>query len=207
MAAIDARQHWEGVYQRNSPNQTSWYQAHLSTSLEWIAGIAPDRSAAIIDVGGGESTLPDDLLALGYCNITVLDIAEGALRKSQARMGKAAKRIRWIAGDVMQAALPERGYDLWHDRAVFHFLIDAVDRAAYVRQLASALKSGGHALIATFGPEGPERCSGLITSRYDAAALARELGADFLLQKSSLVEHRTPRGTTQQFLYCDFVRK
>lgn len=207
MAAIDVRQHWEGVYRTKSPDQTSWYEPHLNTSLEWIAKAAPERSSAIIDVGAGESTLPDDLLALGYCNITVLDIAEGALRRSQARMCRAAEQIRWIAGDVTQVALPEHGYDLWHDRAVFHFLIDAVDRVAYVRQLASALKSGGHALIATFGPEGPERCSGLITSRYDAAALARELGADFLLQKSSLVEHLTPRGTTQQFLYCDFIRK
>ena len=207
MAAMDARRHWEGVYQTKSPDQTSWYGPRLSTSLEWIAEAAPERSSAIVDVGGGESTLPDDLLALGYCNITVLDIAESALRKSQARLGEAAERIRWVAGDVTQVALPEQTYDLWHDRAVFHFLTDPTERAAYVQQLASALKSGGHALIATFGPEGPERCSGLVTNRYDAAGLARELGPDFLPQKSSLVEHRTPRGTTQQFLYCDFVRK
>lgn len=204
---MDARRHWEDLYQTRSPEQTSWHQAHLSTSLEWIAEMAPARSSAIIDVGGGESTLPDDLIALGYRDVTILDIAEGALRKSQARLGAAAKQIRWIAGDVTQVVLPASGYDLWHDRAVFHFLTELTDRAAYVRQLASALKSGGHALIATFGREGPERCSGLVTNRYDAAALARELGAEFLLQKSSLVEHRTPRGRTQQFLYCDFVRK
>jgi SAM-dependent methyltransferase len=204
---MDSRLHWEGVYQTKSPEQTSWHQPHLKTSLEWIADVAPARSAAIIDVGGGESTIPDDLLALGYCNITVLDIAEGALRKSQARLGSAAKHVRWIAGDVTQVALSLRGYDLWHDRAVFHFLTESTGRAAYVRQLASALKSGGHALIATFGPNGPERCSGLVTNRYDAAALARELGPDFLLQKSSLVDHLTPFGTAQQFLYCDFIRK
>lgn len=204
---MDSRRHWEGVYQTKSPEQTSWYMAHLNTSLEWIAEVAPEQSAAIIDVGGGESTLPDDLIALGYRDLTVLDIAEGALKKSQARLGKAAKQIRWIAGDVTQVAFPADGYDVWHDRAVFHFLTVPADRAAYVRQLAAALKSGGHALIATFGPEGPERCSGLVTNRYDATTLARELGPDFLLQKSSLIQHQTPRGTTQQFLYCDFVRK
>jgi 2-polyprenyl-3-methyl-5-hydroxy-6-metoxy-1,4-benzoquinol methylase len=197
--------HWERIYQTKSPVETSWFQPHLQTSLDWISEAAPDRFASIIDVGGGESTLADDLLARRYCFLTVLDIAEAAIRKSQERLGSAAKNIDWLVGDVIEVALPPRAYDVWHDRAVFHFLTEPDQRLAYVRQLSSSLKIGGHVVIATFGPEGPERCSGLVTRRYNAGSLQRELGQDFRLMRSSVVEHQTPFGTAQQFLYCHFT--
>ncbi len=197
--------HWERIYQTKSPEQTSWYQPHLQTSLDWITDAAPDRSAAIIDVGGGQSTLVDDLLTLQYLALTVLDVSEAAIGNSQHRLGPAAKNIRWLTGDVTKVSLPPRAYDVWHDRAVFHFLAQLEQRSAYVRQLASSLKVGGHVVIATFGPDGPETCSGLATLRYDAQSLQRELGQNFRMVKSSAVEHQTPFGTAQQFLYCHFI--
>jgi 2-polyprenyl-3-methyl-5-hydroxy-6-metoxy-1,4-benzoquinol methylase len=197
--------HWERIYQTKSPVETSWFQPHLQTSLDWISEAAPDRSASIIDVGGGESTLADDLLARQYCFLSILDIAETAIRKSQDRLGAAAKNIKWLAGDVTEVALRPRTYDVWHDRAVFHFLTEPDQRLAYVRQLSSSLKIGGHVVIATFGPQGPERCSGLVAKRYNAESLQNELGRDFRLVRSSVVKHQTPFGTAQQFLYCHFT--
>lgn len=198
--------HWGRVYESKAPGEMSWYQPHLETSIEWVVQAASDRGAAIIDVGGGDSTLVDDLLALGYRDVTVLDVAEAATGRSRGRLGEAGARVKWIAADVTEAELPERGYDVWHDRAAFHFLTDTTQRREYVRRMARALKPGGHAVIATFGPEGPEQCSGLPTMRYDAAALGRELGPEFRLSRSAVVEHRTPAGRAQQFVYCDFVR-
>lgn len=197
--------HWEHIYQTKSPVETSWFEPRLQTSLDWISEAAPDRSASIIDVGGGESTLSDDLLAMHYRSLTVLDIAEAAITKSRNRLGAAAEKINWLVGNVIEVALPPRAYDVWHDRAVFHFLIEPDQRLAYVRQLSSCLKIGGHVVIATFGPQGPEKCSGLVTMRYNAESLQRELGQDFRLVRSSVVEHHTPFGTAQQFLYCHFT--
>lgn len=202
---MGSQSHWEQVYTTKSANETSWYQPHLHTSLDWISAAVPDHSSSIIDIGGGESTLVDDLLALGYSNVTVLDIAEAPIKKSQIRLGDASKQINWLVADITQATLPTRSYDLWHDRAVFHFLIEPEQRRAYVHQLISALKPGGHAVIATFGPDGPQKCSGLPTKRYDAQSLQRELGPNFQLSRSALIEHHTPFGTTQEFLYCDFT--
>ena len=200
--SMATQDHWQRIYQTKSPQETSWYQPHLQTSLDWISEAVPDRSASIIDVGGGEATLVDDLLARQYRSLTVVDVAEAAIRKSQNRLGPAAKSIHWIVGNLTEVSLPPRAYDLWHDRAVFHFFTESEQRMAYVRQLASSLKIGGHALIATFGPQGPEKCSGLVTRRYDAESLLRELGQDFRLVRDAVVEHQTPFGTTQQFLYC-----
>ncbi|MGC1363049.1 MAG: class I SAM-dependent methyltransferase [Silvibacterium sp.] len=202
---MGTQSHWERIYQTKSPEQTSWYQPHLQTSLDWITDAAPDRSAAIIDVGGGQSTLVDDLLTLQYRALTVLDVAEAAIRNSRQRLGPAAKNIQWLTGDVTKVSLPPRAYDVWHDRAVFHFLAQPEQRSAYVRQLALSLKMGGHVVIATFGPDGPETCSGLATRRYDAQSLQRELGQNFRMVKSSAVDHQTPFGTMQQFLYCHFI--
>ena len=197
--------HWQHIYQTKSPVETSWFEPRLQTSLDWISEAAPDRSASIIDVGGGESTLSDDLLAMHYRSLTVLDIAEAAITKSRNRLGAAAEKINWLVGNVIEVALPPRAYDVWHDRAVFHFLTEPDQRLAYVRQLSSSLKTGGHVVIATFGPQGPEKCSGLVTMRYNADSLQRELGQDFRLVRSSVVEHHTPFGTAQQFLYCQFT--
>lgn len=196
--------HWEKIYGAKAPDQVSWYRPHLETSLALIERAAENKSAAIIDVGGGESTLVDDLLARGYQNITVLDISETALRVAKKRLGKAAEFVHWIAADVTQAGLTEGAYDVWHDRAVFHFLTSAERRAAYIRTVARSVKRGGHVVIATFGPEGPTKCSGLDVVRYDAESLLHQFGAPFSLIESSTELHQTPLGTTQQFLYCHF---
>jgi 2-polyprenyl-3-methyl-5-hydroxy-6-metoxy-1,4-benzoquinol methylase len=199
---MDAQTHWEKIYTQKAPDQVSWYRPHLERSLEIIRRAASDRTASIIDVGGGESTLVDDLLAAGYENLTVLDVSRTAIEVTKKRLGKAAEYVQWIAGDIRQVELPTRAYDVWHDRAVFHFLTAPEDRAAYVRQVARAVKTGGHVIISTFGPEGPQKCSGLDVVRYDADSLHDEFGARFRLIESSQELHQTPSGKIQQFLYC-----
>jgi len=197
-----SKAHWESVYGGKAPEAVSWYRAHLERSLALIERSCPGRSASIIDVGGGESTLVDDLLAKGYGHVTVLDISEKALEVARTRLGARAAAVTWLAADITKAALPARGYDLWHDRAVFHFLTRAEDRAAYVRQVAASVKTGGYVIVATFGPEGPEKCSGLDVVRYDTGSLHEQFGAGFRLLDSATELHQTPFGTTQQFLYC-----
>jgi 2-polyprenyl-3-methyl-5-hydroxy-6-metoxy-1,4-benzoquinol methylase len=199
---MNTQTHWEKIYTEKAPDAVSWYRPHLETSLELIGRAASDFSASIIDVGGGESTLVDDLLARGYENITVLDISQTAIDVNRKRLGKAFERVHWLVADVIQVELPRSAYDVWHDRAVFHFLTLPGDRAAYVRQVAHAVKPGGHVIVSTFGPEGPTKCSGLDVVRYDAESLHREFGVHFRLLKSSKELHRTPFGTMQQFLYC-----
>lgn len=202
----DKQQHWETVYRTKAADAVSWYRPHLDTSLALIERAAPDRSAAVLDVGGGASTLVDDLLARGYGDLSVLDISAAALNVARERLGEAANAVTWLAADLLDAPLPQARYDLWHDRAVFHFLTQAEQRAHYLRQLARALKPGGHAILATFGPQGPLKCSGLDTIRYDAGELARELGDGFTLLDSIMEFHATPFGTTQPFLYALFRR-
>ena len=195
------KQHWETVYRTKAADAVSWYRPHLDTSLALIERALPDRAGALIDIGGGESTLVDDLLARGYRELTVLDISAAAIAVARQRLGDAADGVTWLASDIMQAALPARHFELWHDRALFHFLTGAEQRAAYVERLLHALKPGGHAIIATFGPQGPAKCSGLETVRYDAASLQRELGPRFALIEHSTELHHTPFDTTQQFVY------
>ncbi len=199
---MDARTHWERVYATKAPEAVSWYRAHLETSLALIERAAGASAASIIDVGGGESTLVDDLLTRGYRNITVLDISETAIEVTKRRLGPAAKSIRWIAADLSRAELGTQTYDVWHDRAVFHFLTTLDERVAYVRQVSRAVKPGGHVIVSTFGKGGPARCSGLPVMRYDAESLHEKFGAHFRLVDASEELHRTPFGTTQQFLYC-----
>ena len=199
---MDPKTHWEKVYATKTPDAVSWYRRHLDRSLALIERAVPERSALIIDVGGGESTLVDDLLLRGYANITVLDISQGAIDVTRSRLGSAADQVRWIAADITEIELEPRAYDLWHDRAVFHFLTAPEQRTAYVRQVARSVKPGGHVIVSAFGPEGPTRCSGLEVVRYDAESLHREFGVRFGLVESSTEMHRTPFETTQQFLYC-----
>lgn len=199
---MDVKTHWENVYQTKDPEAVSWYRPHLETSLALIERTGVGHSSAIIDVGGGESTLADDLLARGYQNITVLDISETAIDVCKNRMGAAAGRIHWLAADVTRTELPTSTYDVWHDRAVFHFLTGPEQRAAYVRNVARSVKRDGHVIVSTFGPEGPMKCSGLDVVRYNADSLHDQFGARFRLVESSKELHRTPFGTTQQFLYC-----
>ena len=167
-----------------------------------IERAAPDPSSSIIDVGGGESTLVDDLLAGGYENITILDVSQTAMDVTKTRLGLAAEQVHWLVADITEAQLEPGAYDVWHDRAVFHFLTTSEHCVAYVRQVAHAVKPGGHVIISTFGPEGPTKCSGLDVIRYDAESLHDQFGVRFRLVKSSKELHRTPFGTTQQFLFC-----
>jgi len=199
---VDAKTHWEKVYATKAPDAVSWYRRHLETSLALIERAVPVRSASIIDVGGGESTLVDDLLLRGYENITVLDVSHAAIDITKSRLSSAGDQVRWIVADITQIELEPRAYDLWHDRAVFHFLTAPDQRAAYIRQVARSVRPGGHVIVSAFGPEGPTRCSGLEVVRYDAESLRREFGVSFRLIESSTELHRTPFDTTQQFLYC-----
>lgn len=199
---MDTKTHWDKVYTTKAPDAVSWYRAHLETSLALIERAVDARSASIIDVGGGESTLVDDLLLRGYKNVTVLDVSQGAIDLTKGRLGAAAEQVRWLVADITKIELELGAYDLWHDRAVFHFLTDREQRTAYVRQVARSVKPGGHIIVSTFGPEGPTKCSGLEVMRYDAESLHREFGARFRLIESSKEVHHTPFGTTQQFLYC-----
>lgn len=199
---MDPKTHWDKVYQTKPATEVSWYRPHLEVSLQLIEEAAPDHAARIIDVGGGESTLVDDLLGRGYRDLTVLDISATALTVAKERVGTSAACVRWLCGDVTKIELPRQRYDVWHDRAVFHFLTDANDRAAYVRQVAHAVKPGGHVIVATFGPEGPTRCSGLDVVRYDPDALHDQFGPGFRLVRHLTELHRTPAGAIQQFTYC-----
>jgi SAM-dependent methyltransferase len=194
--------HWEKVYAARRPQSLSWYRAHLETSLSLIDRVASSQAAPIIDVGGGASTLVDDLLARGFENVTVLDVSKTAIDFARRRLRTNAKRVHWIVSDVLTAELEPGAYEIWHDRAAFHFFTQARQRKAYVRQVARALKPGGHVVIGTFGPAGPSMCSGLDIIRYDAKALHREFGKHFQLIESSCELHHTPGGVTQEFLYC-----
>ena len=199
---MDVKTHWEKVYTTKAPDAVSWYRQHLETSLALIERAADAREASIIDVGGGESTLVDDLLLRGYTNLTVLDVSQTAIEVTKKRLGSAAERVHWLVGDITEIELEPHTYDLWHDRAVFHFLTATELRLAYVRQVIRAVKPGGHVIISTFGPEGPTKCSGLQVMRYDAESLHGEFGRHFRLAESSEEFHKTPSGTAQQFLYC-----
>ena len=167
-----------------------------------IEEAAPQLDAEIIDAGGGEATLVDDLLDRGYRFVSVLDISPVALDAAKARLGERAKAVSWLCGDATTFGFARHAYDVWHDRAVFHFLTDPKDRAAYVRQVARAVRPGGYVIVATFGPEGPTKCSGLDVMRYDPNALHEEFGASFRLLKHLTEMHQTPAGATQQFTYC-----
>ncbi|MGV8928402.1 MAG: class I SAM-dependent methyltransferase [Brevundimonas sp.] len=199
---MTTKAHWEGVYQTKAVDEVSWYRPHLEVSLRLIEQATTDTGSAIIDVGGGEATLVDDLVARGYSDVTVLDISQAAIEVAKARMGSAATSVRWITGDITGVELEAARYDVWHDRAVFHFLTNADDRAAYVRQVARAVRVGGHVIVATFGPDGPEKCSGLDVVRYDAENLHGEFGPKFRLLDSVTELHETPWGAPQQFMYC-----
>ncbi len=199
---MDAKTHWEKVYKTKQPEAVSWYRAHLEKSLSLIERAAHSRSASIIDIGAGESTLVDDLLATGYQDITVFDVSQTALDVTKKRLGPRAEQIKWIVADITQVEFEPSAYDVWHDRAVFHFLTSNEQRAAYVRNVAKAVRTGGHVIVSTFGPEGPTKCSGLEVMRYDAESLHDEFGIRFRLMESSKELHKTPFGTTQQFLYC-----
>jgi SAM-dependent methyltransferase len=193
--------HWQDVYGNKAEDQTSWYRPHLDVSLDMIdtLGLAP--LAPIIDVGGGRSTLVDDLIGRGYRDLTVLDLSEAALSQSRSRLGRVAEAVHWIAGDVLDADLPSARFALWHDRAVFHFFTDEARQDRYIERVRAALKPGGHAIVATFAADGPQRCSGLPVCRYDGDSLAQRFGAGFERVDTRRELHRTPFDSVQPFTY------
>lgn len=199
---MNVETHWERIYREKAPDAVSWYRPHLGMSLSLIEKTAPERNVSIIDVGGGKSTLVDDLLAHGYENLSVLDVSRTAIEVTKKRPGARSDGVRWITADVARFAFGHNANDIWHDRAVFHFLTTTTQRQVYILQVTRAVKPGGHVLVGTFGPEGPTKCSGLDVVRYDARSLHAEFGGRFRLLETTKELHNTPFGTTQQFLYC-----
>ncbi|MGH7524345.1 MAG: class I SAM-dependent methyltransferase [Gemmatimonadales bacterium] len=201
---MNLKSYWNEIHRTKPPDQVSWFQREATRSLRLMQEVAPARNSAILDVGGGASTLVDGLLALGYQQLTVLDISTEALARAQQRLGGAADRIVWLEASVLDVALPARGFDLWHDRAGFHFLTSAADRRRYVDQVRRTLRPSGHLLLATFAEDGPARCSGLEVRRYSREQLHEEFGAGFKMLASEREEHVTPSGARQAFTYCLF---
>ena len=197
--------HWEGVYTKKGENEVSWFQENPAPSLELIAQVGATPASAIIDIGGGASRLVDNLIDRDFEDVTVLDLSVAALEAAKTRLGGRASQVHWIAADATVWE-PAKGYDVWHDRAAFHFLTEDHDRAAYVVRLERALKVGGHAIIATFALDGPERCSGLPVVRYDPVSLGRTLGRAFRLVDSRQHAHATPWGSDQSFQFSVFRR-
>lgn len=202
----DRTTHWQNVYATKSETEVSWFQASPAISLEMIRAASPDRAAAIIDIGGGASRLVDALLQDGYRNLTVLDLSANALDTAKKRIGATASTVDWIVADATTWR-PAKTWDVWHDRAAFHFLTDPRDRAAYVERLRSAVAPGGHVIIATFAPDGPEKCSGLPVQRHDSASLSAELGPEFELVETRSETHHTPWHSTQAFQFSRFRRR
>ena len=202
-----SKAHWENIYSTKSPESVSWYQPHAQRSLDWIVRTGIAREAQIIDVGGGASTLVDDLLDEGYEHITVLDLSDAALHVARKRLGARAEQVRWCESDVTTAEFPALMFNVWHDRAVFHFLTEAADRRAYVKQLRHAVKPGGHIIMATFSLDGPTHCSGLPIVQYSADTLQAEFGSYFELVEHANEQHTTPSGAVQHFIYCHFIKR
>ena len=199
---MDSKAHWETIYKTKQPHEVSWFQREAEISLKLIRQVAPLPTPAILDVGGGASTLVDGLLAAEYRRVTVLDLASAALDQARGRLGAAARRVTWREADILTAELSPAVFDVWHDRAVFHFLTSSADRERYVAQALRAVKPGGHVLVATFADDGPTKCSGLPVVRYTPSALHDEFGSAFRLLDSVREEHVTPSGARQAFVYC-----
>lgn len=198
--------HWERTYTAKDETAVSWFQPEAARSLALIRAAAPDNAAAIIDIGGGASRLADGLLAEGYTDLTVLDLSETALDRAKARIGSRAGGVSWIAADILEW-VPQRRWDVWHDRAVFHFLTETAEQNTYIEAMKRGTKPGSTIIMATFAPSGPERCSGLPVQRYSPATLARRLGTAFALYDEAAETHHTPFGTTQDFIYAAFRRR
>jgi SAM-dependent methyltransferase len=205
MNAEGRHDHWQNVYASKRENEVSWFQENPAPSLELIERVSANPTSAIIDIGGGASRLVDALIERGFSAVSVLDLSEAALATAKARLGERADRVQWIASDVTTWQ-PAQSFDIWHDRAAFHFLDQACDRAAYLSRLRQAVRPSGHAIIATFALDGPERCSGLPVVRYDAARLAETLGEGFSLVETRSHQHTTPWHSVQQFQFSMFRR-
>jgi SAM-dependent methyltransferase len=205
MTADDRRAHWQNVYLTKSEQQVSWTQQDPEPSLSLIAKYARSTRASIIDIGGGASRLVDVLWQHGYHTITVLDLSQAALDATKQRLVDAPS-IRWIAADITRWQ-PPTAFDIWHDRAAFHFLVEEGDREAYLKSLHAGVKTGGHAIIATFALDGPEKCSGLPVQRYDPETLASTIGPAFELVEQRRHRHTTPWGAVQSFQFSVLRRR
>lgn len=203
---MESKEHWEKVYGTKSAEEVSWFQEHAGLSLRLIQDADVPGTASIIDVGGGASVLVDDLLSLGYGDVTVLDLSGAAITTAKSRLGESASAVDWIEANILDVQLPAATYDVWHDRAVFHFLTNEQDRHAYVEQVLHAVKPGGLVIVATFAEDGPTECSGLPVMRYNAQQLHSEFGEPFILLGHKKELHHTPGGKEQKFVYC-FCRK
>lgn len=203
---MKSKDHWEKVYGTRSATEVSWFQEHAGLSLKLIQEAETPVTASIIDVGGGASVLADDLLSSDYKDITVLDLSGAAIATAKSRLGSSAKSVKWMEANILDVELPAANYDVWHDRAVFHFLTSDGDRHAYVKQVLHAVKPGGLVIVATFAEDGPTECSGLPVMRYSAEQLYSEFGGPFILLGHEKESHHTPDGKEQKFVYC-FCRK
>jgi SAM-dependent methyltransferase len=199
------KEHWEKIYGERKPDEVSWFQSEPVKSLELIRHSGASREAAIIDVGGRASVLVDRLLELGYKDLSVLDISAAALAYAKKRLDEKARLVHWFEADITKFETG-RLFDVWHDRAVFHFLTDALDRAKYVALLREAIRPGGHLILVAFAPDGPEKCSGLTVCGYDAELITAELGPEFQLMREDAEDHRTPWDKEQKFRYFLFER-
>lgn len=201
--SFNRKSHWESIYAKTIPTEVGWYQVEPAVSLELIASTGVGHADKIIDVGGGASVLVDKLLCQGFQDLTVLDVSSKALDYAKERLGSEAEAVKWIEADVTKFDLPEK-YDLWHDRAVFHFLTEENDRKKYVQNMEEALNPGGHVIIAAFSIDGPLKCSGLNVERYSPEKMKNELGDSFELVKVTKEGHVTPGGKEQKYTYCYF---
>lgn len=199
---LSRHEHWQAVYSRKSADAVSWYREHLERSLDFIGSSGLGFDARVVDVGGGASTLAEDLLGAGHRNLAVVDIAPAALEAARERLGSRGDSVEWVVGDVTTDLLGDASVDFWHDRAVFHFLTDPADREAYVSQVRRCVKPGGYVLIASFALDGPERCSGLSVTRYDADGIYAVLETGFDKVAEACETHMTPQGNPQSFVYC-----
>lgn len=200
-----AKEHWEKVYREKQPHEVSWWQENPKTSLDFIHSFNTPKSAQIIDVGGGDSKLVDALLDEGFENITVLDISERAIERAKLRLGRKVERVHWVVSDVNEFQ-PERTFDVWHDRAAFHFLTDPISVERYISVTERAIKHGGYLILGTFSSSGPKTCSGLPVHQYDEGSLTSGLQNGFEKIKCINEDHITPFNTKQNFLYCSFRR-
>ena len=199
---MQSKNHWENIYASKDASEVSWFQAHAKLSMKLLHEASIPQSATIIDVGGGASTLVDDLLAKGFERVTVLDLSGAALNTARQRLGANGDKVQWLEADILDAQLPAGYFDVWHDRAVFHFLTSTVDRRTYVQRVMQSVKPGGLVIVSTFAQDGPTECSGLPVMRYSADELHAEFGEPFVLLGHENELHETPGGRHQRFVYC-----
>jgi len=203
---MNEAEHWEEIYSTKPVTQVGWYAPHLENSMKWIAELNLAADDPIIDVGGGASTLIDDLLQLDHRKLTYLDLSQRAIQLTKERLGKPSSAITWLCGDVTKIELPSKYYCLWHDRAVFHFLIEPEVQQIYRDSILKALKIGGYFLIGAFSLNAPPKCSGLPVQRYTSEILCKTFGKDFALRRHQNETHNTPSGVEQEYVYCLFQR-